>query len=451
MYKIITIIITGCFLSGCRISSQHDQYGGLEVTKKNATGFFRVDKINGRWCFITPDGHPFFSTGVNTVKYKGTADKTKKQPFLKTNQNKYKIASNWSKASSSRLKKWGWNTLGAWSDWQLFRKKIPYTVILYIGGSDWEEGKITDCFDPEFRIKVKRILKKTALPLKDDPWLVGYFLDNEIRWGPDHRGGHIFYDYFSLSADCPGKKALIDFLKKHYQNIENLKKDFDVNVKNWSKLAESSNITPIKDSNAVETKHLWLGQVAENFFSILNEELKQVDPNHLNLGVRFIAQTVHPEVLKAAGRYLDVVSINYYEFKPQILAYLNVMDPEYLPTTDFLSEHYRICQRPILISEFGFRAADSGLPNTWPPIYPVYKNQTERAAAFKKYSAEALQKDWIIGFHWFEFADQPASGRFDGENNNWGLVNIKDEPYLPIIRQSQKNYSKIEKIFIDLN
>ena len=32
-------------------------------------------------------------------------------------------------------------------------------------------------------------------------------------------------------------------------------------------------------------------------------------------------------------------------------------------------------------------------------------------------------------YHWFEHADQPAEGRFDGENSNFGTVSIDDEVY----------------------
>ena len=36
---------------------------------------------------------------------------------------------------------------------------------------------------------------------------------------------------------------------------------------------------------------------------------------------------------------------------------------------------------------------------------------------------------YVVGYHWFEYADEPAEGRFDGENSNFGVVNIEDDPY----------------------
>ena len=47
---------------------------------------------------------------------------------------------------------------------------------------------------------------------------------------------------------------------------------------------------------------------------------------------------------------------------------------------------------------------------------------------------------WIVGYHWFEWVDQPPDGRFDGEDNNWGLVNVHDVPYAEVVdRMSQVN------------
>jgi hypothetical protein len=35
----------------------------------------------------------------------------------------------------------------------------------------------------------------------------------------------------------------------------------------------------------------------------------------------------------------------------------------------------------------------------------------------------------VVGTHWFQFYDQPSSGRFDGENYQTGFLDITDTPY----------------------
>jgi hypothetical protein len=99
--------------------------------------------------------------------------------------------------------------------------------------------------------------------------------------------------------------------------------------------------------------------------------------------------------------------------------------------------------RPILISEWGYRAADAGLPNTWPPIYPILPTQAARADAYETYFRNVLARPWFVGQHWFLFTDQPAEGRFDGENNNFGLVSEQDEPYKPLVDRSARMYQEI--------
>ncbi len=89
---------------------------------------------------------------------------------------------------------------------------------------------------------------------------------------------------------------------------------------------------------------------------------------------------------------------------------------------------YAVTGKPCLIGEFSFRAADSGLPNT-NGAGPKVETQAERAACFRHYVSAALQKPTLVGYHWFEHADQPAEGRFDGENSNFGTVTIDDRVY----------------------
>jgi agarase len=42
-------------------------------------------------------------------------------------------------------------------------------------------------------------------------------------------------------------------------------------------------------------------------------------------------------------------------------------------------------------------------------------------------------QDRVVGHHWFTHVDQPSEGRFDGENSNYGVVNIRDEAYAPLV------------------
>jgi len=44
---------------------QFDRYGGTTSIQRAATGHFRVEQVNGRWMFITPEGHGYLALGAN--------------------------------------------------------------------------------------------------------------------------------------------------------------------------------------------------------------------------------------------------------------------------------------------------------------------------------------------------------------------------------------------------
>lgn len=75
------------------------------------------------------------------------------------------------------------------------------------------------------------------------------------------------------------------------------------------------------------------------------------------------------------------------------------------------------------------RSAEADVPSTWPIFYPTYPTQADRAAAWETYTRQCFAKPYIIGQHWFQWTDEPAGGRFDGENSNFGLVDGDDERY----------------------
>jgi hypothetical protein len=50
------------------------------------------------------------------------------------------------------------------------------------------------------------------------------------------------------------------------------------------------------------------------------------------------------------------------------------------------------------------------------------------------------------GYHWFEHADQPAEGRFDGENSNFGTVTIEDNVYAELTETMTRVNAAAEQI-----
>ena len=136
-------------------------FGSLKHTTK-ATGFFRAEEIDGRWWLITPEGHPFFSTGVNVLNFTGTATSKGVCHYEETARRIYGTPEAWAERQAQRCREWGWNTVGAWSDWDLFRRRMPYTVLLSVGSHDWRSGPAADLFSDEYRLWVRQRVLETA-------------------------------------------------------------------------------------------------------------------------------------------------------------------------------------------------------------------------------------------------------------------------------------------------
>jgi hypothetical protein len=350
-----------------------------------ATGFFHVEHAGDRWWIVTPDGRPFYSHGVNHVTPEPNTDRsTGRCPYCEAVASAYPSIDAWADTTVSRLRSWGFNTIGAWSDHERFDERMPYTVLLSMaGGADW--------FSPEFEQRAARIAAERVAPRRDDPNLLGWFLDNELRWGPDFRSPEpVLSDYLALAPGSPGRAVAERFAG---------------------------------DPSG------FLRELATRYYDVTTSAIRAADPNHMILGNRFISFLTPVEVVEVAGRWLDVVSANNYTLVPGLVDALHGVWGPFIDVDATLSAFHARSGRPVLITEYSFRGADAGLPNTWPPIYLTFPTQDDRGAAHATFVRQLYGAPWVVGDHWFEWADQPPGGRFDGEDNNFGLVSNGDVPY----------------------
>jgi len=102
----------------------------------------------------------------------------------------------------------------------------------------------------------------------------------------------------------------------------------------------------------------------------------------------------------------------------------------------------------LIVTEFSFRAMDSGLPNTRGAGI-IVNTQSERANATYNFVVKLLSLPYVVGYHWFQYYDQPKEGRFDGENSNYGIVRIDDEPYIEMVDMFTKLNLELEKIHLN--
>lgn len=396
-------------------------------------GFISVVCENGRFLFVDGNGNKFISKGINHVNRKQDKDaKTGRDIYNETILKKYGNYDEWGKSASLRMREIGFNTLGGWCSLD-YLKDLYFITIIYPGKNNWDTGGIDDYFSVEFAEDADKKAQKEIVDKKmgDNKNLIGYCIGNELRWGIDWRGNKsIVFDYLNLSEKCAGKIAAIDYLRAFYNDdVAAFSREWGVSLKNWDAARKFTKFSFYFHS-AKKAHDGLLYRIAEKYYQVTTDAVRKYDRNHLILGSRFVSAASPRPVVEAAGKYCDVLTVNYYE----LIFGLHQTIPDLLGTTstkNILEEFYKISGKPVLITEMGVRGITHNNKSTKPFIYPAYFSQRSRAAKFEKTIRDYFEKKYIIGYHIFQWTDQPYNGRSqpDRENNNWGIVDIYDEVY----------------------
>jgi hypothetical protein len=87
----------------------------------------------------------------------------------------------------------------------------------------------------------------------------------------------------------------------------------------------------------------------------------------------------------------------------------------------------------VLISEWFFAAQENRSGNRNTGHLMTVQTQAERARGAATAAQRLAAEPSIVGLHWFQYHDHPTQGREDGEDYNFGLVDIHDQPYEELI------------------
>ena len=403
---------------------KRDRFGGLPGNGGfRATGFFRTEQRDGRWWLVTPEGNPFFSIGMDVVAPSGaTYVEGREFMFRDLPAREGPLAAHWSEGEDrrglgaqrgrsfdhghafdfytadlerkfgadwrarwreqalARLEAWGFNTIGNWSDpglWSMHR--LPYTVPLYLegeyaklsSGEDWW-GPMPDPFSPRFAAAADKMARDAAALFRGDPYLIGYFVDNELSWRGSSTNPQ---DYYALAvhalaagSESPAKAAFVNYLIEAYREPERLGQAWGMPVTSWDMLRRPGFELPppgFGNSTVIGDLAAFSRRFAEAYFRTVAEALRRHDPDHLYLGSRFAWQTA--EAVEACARWCDVVSFNRYR--------RSIADdpPEWVK--------FHALGKPALIGEFHFGSADRG--PFWEGLVGVGR-ESERGPAYAR-------------------------------------------------------------------
>jgi len=378
-----------------------NRFGGLRKGSIEGTGNFRVEKLGERWWMIDPEGGLFVFNGVCSVKPEDRF--AAEEPFARLFGSK----DVWAEKTLGSLREMGFKGVGGFSDHGTLRaagSPVPYTVALGLmshfgrrlglthekaGHTGYEE----DClpvFHPDFPSHCFEACQKQLSEMKEDPWLVGVFSDNELP---------VARDMLDRMLELDDKRAELVSMR-----------------------AEAESFVAGKGPITDELRQDFVEHVYETYFRITTTAIREVLPNHLCLGSRFHGPAKNQSaVWRAAGRWCDAISMNYYD--------------HWSPESGHLAQWHEWSGKPCLITEFYVKATDSGMPNSSGAGWLV-KTQADRGAFYQNFTLALLESKTCIGWHWFKYMDNdPLNTTTDASNkdSNKGIFNARFEPYMPLI------------------
>ena len=368
----------------------------------------------GVWWLKTPCGEPFYSLGVNILDG-GYPDREKDGKVYYSWPAFAPTLGDWILETRHRLKEWGFNSAGGWSlaPQQL---RLPAVINLELG----RRAKFHwfDPFAPETEARMMALAREAVAPYRGSPYRIGYFSDNEVGWW----AGALFVYYSKAPANSYTKARWVAMLRRHYRdNWAEFARDFapPPGVASWPALLASTAMTHMRPGgNGIAVVREWTGIVAEHYYRLSERAIRAADPEALYFGDR-LPIYYDPAAVKAMAGHVDAIAANY-----NVDAGDGWVAPYFFEGLEALSGG-----KPVLLTEWFFAAGENRTGNRNNGHLMTVATQAERAKGAAAATENFARIPEIVGSQWFQYYDHPKGGRPDGEDYDFGLVDIDNHPY----------------------
>ncbi|MFA6959734.1 MAG: beta-galactosidase [Opitutaceae bacterium] len=398
---------------------------------------------DGRWNLVTPEGKPLYFLGIQVLGLLPNIN----YRFYRTMTETYGSEAEFLTDTLAQIRRLGFNGIApAATSGGFFQKgrETGFYNFQYIGpeaGGPFmrnhagkNERHMADPFDQGWRERYRASAKAFAATWRDDPSMIGVYVNNEIPLeGSVNGNGLAGYIY---SEAC--RAAFSAWLATRYgDNLDNLKKawvsdlpaisdikDFasvttlDLSVRPQTALtAEEGHAAPqqFKATRGALQTDLYdfavhaMGVYADFMLEVLREEL----PGKLIASNRFMGNATDEMI--AAWKNYDLIGWNAYPFG---LWQQGVYTKAQL---DHIRRAHRITGKPIVLSETGVQALDARLPNPSAQLYTQKQRGEEYGRLLRQVHDEL---PFVVGFTLFAWQNLP-----DSERQSWGIIDDLGRPY----------------------
>lgn len=404
-------------------------------------GAWSARDLGPRWSLVDPSGAPFFLLAAQTdMILPRWAYRYSKHIY-----NTWENEADWAVHDVKVMHRLGFNSLAV----SLHPAHYQYAeslgmpsfrnldISMRTGGpkllsAGGKPSKMPDPFDPAWRANLAGFLEKTAAEWKDDA-VIGVFVDNEIDLDGALHYASITGDVFS---DAAGRK-FIEWLRARYQTIDDLNRAWfggnaaaaqakrpgsfeDILVKKIAPPREKSKglnhtrQSPTAGTSAMERDYYDFAMViVKEFADHVLAEVRRTMPGKLVGSNRFMGGAT-AEVL-AAWKDYDIIAWNAYPMDRWDTG-------EY---TDIQLQRMKLAHeitgKPLIITEFGIQALDSGIPSPTAKLATQKRRGEEYGKILDQLLAECPFIVGLIPFGWMDSTE--------GERANWGMVGPDGQPY----------------------
>jgi len=404
-----------------------DRYGGATTIKAEATGYFRLQQIHGRWFFITPEGHGFVPLGVNHLRsyFSGEGGKLRPgEPDLMKAQD----GGDRQRAAArvvGMLRDWGFNYAG-YDAPEVFHDRMPFSVgfIQVRASAVVADVKFVDVFAPDYARDLDERVAAVCKPLRENRRLLGYYLADLPLWGDrkfmdgeERSRGESWLSFFrKLPAEAPGTRAYEEFLAGRYAGrFDAFKRLYATTAAGFGEplrldFAKTSRRAP----EVVADDEAFVAEIADQIYRLTSDSFRRHDPNHLVLGERFSGNQLFWPVLEKAAKHFPVVAVQLGGgFDKKLYA-----------------EIYRRTGKPAISVDHVISFVTPQTPNVrgGKPL----DSEAEAAALYRQYLRDAFAEPFMVGYNRCQLVTRI---RLDGNPPVYkqGLLDRQGEPYPALI------------------
>lgn len=398
----------------------YDEYHGVANAgiKGSATGYFHTEEINGRCYIIDPIGNPFFASGINTLEL-GATENQKSAAI-----EKYGSAENFYKDVSNELIDMGINTYWG-GDVEFFNEKNLIAAVstgclsgymnkeLGLGASTGGSAKYAhnntmNVFDPDFYSYCVRKTAESVAPYKNSDRVLGFYSDNELP-----ADGDMLYRYLTIDPTEPVNAFSY--------------------AAAWTWFAKATGkINPTVHDITDELSEEFKAFVYTNYFKAVTKALDDAGcENYMYMGTRIHNENETSEgYLRAAGRYVDVLSVNLYGGIE--------------PPAETIKTLYKYTGKPFVVTEFFAKGNDAydmngyRLGNQKNAGWAV-DTQKDRAVHYENYTLLLIESRACVGWTWYRFRDNDQTIYKDEVGNLYRAYDVADGQIIAYVNLENGN------------